>query len=197
MWHQATITRAMREKQNGYNSVLIWFTGLSGAGKSTIAHALEKELHQLSCHTYVLDGDNVRHGLSKDLGFSNDAREENMRRVGEVASLFLDAGIITLSAFISPFRVDRELVRNLVGPENFIEVYCHCTLEECEKRDVKGLYKKARQGVVNNFTGISSPYEAPEDPDIILNTVDNSVDQCVVEVMKFLNFKYNLLSSDK
>lgn len=185
-WHQPIINRKIREEQNKHKSILIWFTGLSGSGKSTIAHAVESRLHELSCHTYVLDGDNVRHGLCRDLGFSNTDREENIRRIGEVAKLFLDAGIITLTAFISPFKNDRNLIRDLVGFSNFVEVYCYCPLEVCEKRDVKGLYKKARHGLIRNFTGISSPYEAPLEPQLTLNTAENSVEECVDMVMDVL-----------
>lgn len=186
MWHQASVTRERREKQNGHRSVLLWFTGLSGAGKSTIAHAVEDRLYQYACHTYVLDGDNVRHGLSKDLGFTDKDREENMRRIGEVTKLFLDAGVITLTAFISPFRADRKLIKELVGPLSFFEIYCHCPLEVCEKRDIKSLYKKARLGLISNFTGISSPYEEPLAPALTLNTAGFSIEECAGQVIALL-----------
>ncbi len=184
--YQASLTRERREEKNGHKSLLLWFTGLSGAGKSTIAHAVEEKLYQYACHTYVLDGDNVRQGLNKDLGFSDKDREENIRRIGEVAKLFLDAGIVTLTAFISPFRADRKLIKDLVGHLNFIEIYCHCPLEVCEKRDVKGLYKKARLGLISNFTGISSPYEEPLAPELTLNTARFSIEVCAGQVITHL-----------
>jgi len=161
LWHHAVIQREHRQQQNGHRSAILWFTGLSGAGKSTLAHAVEERLHQLGCRTYVLDGDNVRHGLCGDLGFSAADRTENIRRIGEVAKLMIDAGVIALTAFISPFRADRERVRGMVMHGEFIEIYCHCPVEVCETRDVKGLYQRARAGEVKDFTGISSPYEAP------------------------------------
>jgi len=170
VWHQATIDRSMREKQNGHKSCILWFTGLSGSGKSTLAHAVEERLHQAGCQTFVLDGDNIRHGLCGDLGFSDADRVENIRRIGEVAKLFVEAGVITLTAFISPFRADREKVRGLVMHGDFIEVYCRASLDVCEQRDPKGLYKKARAGQISAFTGISSPYEEPEAPELIVET---------------------------
>jgi|SRR5450830_1324280 len=185
-WHDALVSRADRELQNGHKSAVLWFTGLSGAGKSTLAHAVERTLHEHACKSYVLDGDNVRHGLSADLGFSPEDREENIRRVGEMAKLFNEAGVITLTAFISPYRADRARVRSLVGPENFIEIYCHCPLEVCEQRDVKGLYAKARQGLIKDFTGISSPYEAPECPDLSLDTSRLTLVECVAQILAFL-----------
>lgn len=169
-WHHATVTRARREAQNNHRGAIIWFTGFSGAGKSTLAHAVEERLHQLGCQTFVLDGDNVRHGLCGDLGFSDQNRMENIRRVGEVAKLFMEAGVIVLTAFISPFRNDRERVRNMVGHGDFIEIYCDCAIEICESRDVKGLYKKARAGEILDFTGINSPYELPENAELKVNT---------------------------
>lgn len=186
VWHHATVTRARREQQNGHKSAVLWFTGLSGAGKSTLAHAVEEELHQRGCHTFVLDGDNVRHGLCGDLGFSEQDRKENIRRVGEAAKLFVEAGVIVLTAFISPFREDRERVRKLIGAADFIEIYCHCPLEMCEERDVKGLYKKARQGLIKDFTGISSPYEIPEHPELSIDTAEKTLEECAAQVIQYL-----------
>jgi len=186
MWHHATVTRNRREKQNGHKSTIIWFTGLSGAGKSTLAHAVEERLHQMNCHTFVLDGDNVRHGLCGDLGFTDQDRQENIRRIAEVAKLMLEAGTITLTAFISPFRAERNLARNLVPHGDFIEIYCSCDLNICEERDVKGLYKKARQGEIKHFTGISSPYEAPEKPELSVDTGRFALEECVDQVLALL-----------
>lgn len=183
VWHHATVTRARREQQNGHRGAIIWFTGLSGAGKSTLAHAVEEELHQRGCRTFVLDGDNVRHGLCGDLGFSGKERVENIRRIGEVAKLFMEAGVIVLTAFISPFRAERERVRGMVGHGDFIEIFCDSTIEICERRDTKGMYKKARAGQIPEFTGISSPYEAPEDPELIVNTGIAELDACVLQVV--------------
>lgn len=183
VWHNATVTRARREIQNDHRGAIIWLTGLSGSGKSTLAHVVEEALHQQGCRTFVLDGDNVRHGLCGDLGFSERDRQENIRRVGEVAKLFMEAGIIVLTAFISPYRVDRDRVRNMVKPSDFIEIYCNASIEVCETRDVKGLYKKARAGEIAEFTGISSPYEKPENPELVLNTGAESLDDCVQDVM--------------
>jgi len=183
VWHHATVTRARREAQNGHRGVILWFTGLSGAGKSTLAHAVEEELHQRGCRTFVLDGDNVRHGLCGDLGFSNEDRIENIRRVGEVAKLFMEAGVIVLTAFISPFRADRERVRGMVEHGDFIEIHCDSPLEVCESRDVKGMYKKARAGQIAEFTGISSPYEAPENPELKVNTGGKELERCVQKVL--------------
>ncbi len=186
VWHNATITRAKREQLNQHRSIVLWFTGLSGAGKSTLAHAVEDKLHQLNCRTFVLDGDNVRHGLCGDLGFSDQDRRENIRRVAELAKLMLEAGVITLTAFISPFRAERDLARNLLTSDDFIEIHCACSLDVCEKRDVKGLYKKARQGEIANFTGISSPYERPENPELTIDTGSMSLDECVEQVLVLL-----------
>jgi adenylylsulfate kinase len=183
VWHQATVTRARRELQNGHRGAIIWFTGLSGSGKSTLAHALEESLHQKGCRTFVLDGDNVRHGLCGDLGFSSVDRVENIRRIGEMAKLFMEAGIIVLTAFISPYRTDRERVRAMVKEGDFIEVYCDSSLEVCESRDVKGMYKKARSGLISEFTGISSPYEAPEHPELDINTGLLNLEDCVQQVI--------------
>ena len=186
VWHHATVTRDRRERLNGHRSVILWFTGLSGAGKSTLAHAVEEELHRRSCRTFVFDGDNVRHGLCADLGFSADDRTENIRRVGEMAKLFLEAGVIALTAFISPFRSDRERVRSLVPHGEFLEIYCRCSLEECERRDVKGLYKRARAGEIKDFTGISAPYEEPLAADLALDTETLSLEQCVDQTLALL-----------
>jgi len=185
VWHQARVTRTMREQQNGHRGAVLWFTGLSGAGKSTLAHAVEERLHEMGCRTFVIDGDNVRHGLCADLGFSDADRVENIRRVGEVAGLFVQAGVLTLTAFISPFREDRERVRTILG-EDFIEVHCDTSLDVCEARDVKGLYKRARAGEIADFTGISSPYEAPDNPDLRVNTGMDHLDDCVDQVIAWL-----------
>ena len=182
VWHHATVTRARREAQNGHRGAIIWFTGLSGAGKSTLAHAVEEYLHQMGCRTFGLDGDNMRHGLCGDLGFSAADRVENIRRVGEVAKLFMEAGVIVLTAFISPFRGDRNKVRAMVQPGEFVEIYCQCPVEVCEQRDTKGLYKKARAGEIGQFTGISSPYEAPDRPELVVNTSERSLQDCVQQV---------------
>lgn len=186
IWHRATITRQFREAQNQHRSVVLWFTGLSGSGKSTLAHALETELHKRGCRTIVLDGDNVRHGLCSDLGFSNGERSENMRRIGEVSKLFIEAGVITLTAFISPFQSDRRNVRGMLPHGDFLEIYCNSSLEVCEARDSKGLYKRARSGEIANFTGISSSYEVPEHPDLIVNTGSQSIDESVTTIIRFI-----------
>lgn len=168
VWHDHPVTRAVREQQHGHQGVVLWFTGLSGSGKSTVAGALEQALHRIGVSTYLLDGDNVRHGLCRDLGFSDDDRKENIRRVGEVAKLMVDAGLVVLTAFISPHRAERQMVRDLLEPGQFIEVFVDTPLAVCEARDPKGLYRKARAGELRNFTGIDSVYEAPESPDIQL-----------------------------
>ena len=186
VWHNATVTRARREGQNGHRGAIIWFTGLSGSGKSTLAHAVEETLHQQGCKTIVLDGDNVRHGLCGDLGFSEKDRQENIRRIGEMAKLFMEAGIIVLTAFISPYRAERERVRGMVERGDFIEIYCDAPIEVCETRDVKGLYKKARAGKIAEFTGISSPYQAPEAPELHLSTGAESLSTCVQQVEKVI-----------
>ena len=183
VWHHATVTRARRELQNGHRGAIIWFTGLSGSGKSTLAHAVEEALYQRGCRTFVLDGDNVRHGLCGDLAFSAEDRQENIRRIGEVAKLFMEAGVIVLTAFISPYRADRERVRGMVEHGDFIEIYCDTPLEICELRDVKGMYKKARNGEIAEFTGISSPYEAPKNPELAVNTGALALHACVQQVI--------------
>jgi adenylylsulfate kinase len=186
VWHHATVTRERREKLNKHRAKLLWFTGLSGSGKSTLAHALEEELHLRGCRTYVFDGDNVRHGLCRDLGFSVEDRTENIRRIGEMAKLFVDAGVIALTAFISPIREDRDRARGLFPHGDFIEIFVKCSLEKCEERDVKGLYKRARAGEIPEFTGISSPYEAPLKPELVIDTEHHSLEDCVAETIKFL-----------
>ena len=186
VWHDAAVTRADREEMNGHKSAIIWFTGLSGSGKSTLAHAVEEALHKIQARTYVLDGDNIRHGLCQDLSFSDVDRVENVRRIGEVAKLFTDAGMMVLTAFISPFRSDRQAVRDLVNDNDFIEVYCKCSLDVCEERDPKGLYKKARAGSIADFTGISSPYEEPLSPEVAVETDKQDLDQSVEQVLNVL-----------
>jgi adenylylsulfate kinase len=189
VWHNATVTRERREQLNGHRSALLWFTGLSGSGKSTLAHTIEEQLFQRGCRTFVFDGDNVRHGLCADLGFSPEHRAENIRRIGEMSKLFLEAGVIALTAFISPFRSDRARVRDLVGPANFIEIFCDCPIEICERRDVKGLYRRARAGELRDFTGISSPYEAPQNPDLVLNSGTDSLEVCANAVLDLLQHR--------
>jgi adenylylsulfate kinase len=183
VWHHATVTRARREALNGHRGAILWFTGLSGSGKSTLAHAVEETLHHRGCRTFVLDGDNVRHGLCGDLGFSAQDRQENIRRIGEMAKIFMDAGIIVLTAFISPYCADRERVRGIVEHGDFIEIYCDTPIEICELRDVKGLYKKARAGQLEEFTGITSPYEAPENCELTVYTGTVELDACVQQVI--------------
>ncbi len=189
LWHHASVTRQRREKLNGHRGAILWFTGFSGAGKSTLAHAVEEVLHLGGFRTFVLDGDNVRHGLCNDLGFSPENRVENIRRVGEVAKLFMEAGIIVLTAFISPFRSERERVRSLVKQGDFIEIYCDSPIEICESRDVKGLYKKARAGQIAEFTGISSPYEAPENPELTVKTSTTDLTTSVQQVINELKLR--------
>ena len=186
VWHSATVTRQRRAHMRGHNSAVIWFTGLSGSGKSTLAHAVEERLHQAGCGTFVLDGDNVRHGLCSNLGFSNDDRSENIRRIAEAAKLMMEAGVIAMTAFISPFRADRERARGLFPHGDFIEIYCAAPIEVCESRDVKGLYARARAGEVKDFTGISSPYEAPVKPELVVDTGGQSLQECVEQVMALL-----------
>ena len=188
-WHQASVDRAARAEQRGHRSAILWFTGLSGSGKSTLANAVNAALFQRGLATYVLDGDNVRHGLCKDLGFSDADREENIRRIGEVAKLFVDAGVITLTAFVSPFRADRDKARALVADGDFIEVHCAADLAVCEERDPKGLYAKARAGVIKEFTGISSPYEAPDAPELRVDTGSQSLEESVAAVLSLLEAK--------
>ena len=197
VWHNATVTRQRREVQNNHRGAIIWFTGLSGAGKSTLAHAVEEKLHQMGCRTFVLDGDNVRHGLCGDLGFSDQNRVENIRRVGEVAKLFMEAGMIVLTAFISPFRNDRERVRGMVAQGDFIEIYCDSPIEICENRDVKGLYKKARAGQILEFTGITSPYEVPENAELTINSGEAALEFCVEEILEEMSQRYIISPTHK
>jgi adenylylsulfate kinase len=189
IYHNATVTREKRNQLNGHKSVVIWFTGLSGSGKSTLAHSVEEELYKLGCRTFVLDGDNVRHGLSSDLNFSDDDRKENIRRIGEAAKLMMESGVIAMTAFISPFKKDRNLVRQLLPQGDFIEIYCNASLEACESRDVKGLYKRARAGEIKNYTGIDSPYEAPDNPELVIDTEGESLEESVAKVIDFLKYK--------
>ena len=184
-WHHADVTRDDREKLNSHKAAVLWFTGLSGSGKSTLAHAVENALFDRGCRTYVLDGDNIRHGLNKNLGFSPEDRTENIRRIGEVAKLFNDAGVMALTAFISPYRQDRDEAREISG-DSFIEVYAKCALDICEERDPKGLYKKARAGEIPEFTGISAPYEEPENAELVVDTGVSSLDDCVIQVLDYL-----------
>jgi adenylylsulfate kinase len=186
IWHQASVTRERRQQLNGHRSVVIWFTGLSGSGKSTLSHAVEERLYQMQCRTFVLDGDNVRHGLCGDLGFSEADRGENIRRIGEISKLFVEAGIITLTAFISPFRADRQLARRLFEIGDFIEVYCSSPIDICESRDVKGMYRRARAGEIRHFTGVSAPYEVPESPELVVDTGSLSLEQCTDQIIDFL-----------
>lgn len=189
VWHSATVAKQDRQQLNGHKSCVLWFTGLSGAGKSTLANAVEKRLYELGLRSYILDGDNVRHGLNKDLGFSADDRKENIRRIAEVSKLFVDAGFISITAFISPFREDRQVARDLLEPGEFIEVYVKCALNECENRDPKGLYAKARKGEIPDFTGISSPYEEPLDPELVIETDLLTLEESVDRVIRYLQYR--------
>ncbi len=183
VWHHSSVNRKAIAEQRGHRSVILWFTGLSGSGKSTLANALNAELFDQGLASYVLDGDNIRHGLCKDLGFSDADREENIRRIGEVSKLFLDSGVIVLTAFVSPFRADRNKARALVDQGDFLEIYCAADLETCEQRDPKGLYLKARSGAIKDFTGISSPYEAPISPELKVDTGSQDLKTSVEEVL--------------
>lgn len=186
VWHKPTVTRELREKRHGHKSFVLWFTGLSGSGKSTLAHAVEQSLHDAGVSTFVFDGDNVRHGLCSDLTFSEEDRKENIRRIGEMTKLFVEGGVVAMTAFISPFREERERVRGLFPHGDFIEVYCNCALDVCEQRDVKGLYAKARAGIIPNYTGISSPYEAPERAEIVISTDKQTLESSVADVLGYL-----------
>ncbi len=186
VWHQSSVSHLSRVALNGHKPAVLWFTGLSGSGKSTVANAVDKMLHDRGCKTYVLDGDNIRHGLNGDLGFSDDDRVENIRRIGEVAKLFVDAGLLVSSAFISPFITERKMVRELLGEQQFIEVFIDTPIEICEQRDPKGLYKKARAGEIKNFTGIDSAYEPPNKPEIHIQAGQKSVEQCATQVIEYL-----------
>jgi len=189
IYHNPIITRESRSQSNGHKSIVIWLTGLSGSGKSTLAHSVEEKLHDMNCRTFVLDGDNIRHGLSSDLTFSDDDRKENIRRIGETAKLMLEAGVITITAFISPFKRDRNLVRQLLPKGDFVEIYCKASIEICELRDVKGLYKRARSGEIKNYTGINSPYEEPTNPELVIDTENESLEESVAKVIKLLKSK--------
>lgn len=188
-WHDSEVTKTERQAQNGHKSVVLWFTGLSGSGKSTISVALEKALFERRIHAYRLDGDNIRHGLNNNLGFSPEDRKENIRRIGEVSKLLADAGLITLTAFISPYREDRGRVRDILEDGEFIEVYAKASVETCEQRDPKQLYKKARAGEIKNFTGIDAPYEAPEHAEIVVDTETTSVEEAVQQILEYLEEK--------
>jgi adenylylsulfate kinase len=186
IWHNAQVARNDRSALNGHKSGLVWFTGLSASGKSTIAHGVEKVLYDRGIRTYVLDGDNIRHGLNSNLSFSPEDRRENLRRIAEVSRLFADAGILVLAAFISPCREDREYIRKRFAGDNFFEIYVKCCLEECERRDPKGQYEKAKAGIIKNYTGISSPYEEPEEPDLILETSAFALEIAIAKVIELL-----------
>jgi adenylylsulfate kinase len=189
VWHNATITKEDRHRKNGHKSAILWYTGLSGAGKSTLANKVEEKLFERGYNTYVLDGDNVRMGLNKGLGFDAEGRKENIRRIGEVAKLFVDAGIIVSTAFVSPYTADRDMVRALMPEGEFVEIYVAASLEVCETRDTKGLYKKARAGEIKNFTGISDPYEAPENAELIVDTGGQTLDESAEVVLNYLESK--------
>ena len=189
VWQDCKVNKVQRAEQKQQQPCILWFTGLSGSGKSTLANALEQKLFELNHHTYLLDGDNVRHGLNKDLGFSDQDRQENIRRIGEMSALFVDAGLVVLAAFISPFRAERRMVRELVGPDEFIEIHVATPLSTCEQRDPKGLYKKARAGEIRNFTGIDSDYETPERPELVIETSLRSLDQSVDCIINHLRIK--------
>jgi len=184
--HHFTINRSKRSERNKHRSFLIWFTGLSGSGKSTLANLLEAKLHREGIHTFLLDGDNIRLGLNKDLGFNEDDRKENLRRIGEVGKLMVDAGLVTIAAFVSPFENDRKMVKEIMGSEDYIEIHVSTPLEECIRRDVKGLYKRALNGEIPNFTGVSSPYEEPVSPDLIIDTTDQSFDNCLTRIFDLI-----------
>lgn len=187
--HVFRVTKELREANHGHKAFLLWFTGLSGSGKSTLANLVELALHEQNRMTYVLDGDNIRQGINKDLSFAPEDRTENIRRIAEISNLMLDAGVITLAAFVSPYIKDREEVQQIVGTDNFIEIFVNTSLEECERRDVKGLYKKARSGEIKNMTGISAPYEAPINPDLEVITDGHSIEESVEIIINFINKK--------
>lgn len=189
VWHQASVTKQEREAKSGQKSAIVWFTGLSASGKSTLANAFSRALFERNKQAYVLDGDNIRHGLNNDLGFDEVSRKENIRRIGEVAKLFIDSGQIVLTAFISPYRADRQVVRELVEEGEFIEVYVKASVDACSKRDPKGLYEKAKRGEIPNFTGVSAPYEEPENPEIVLDTEQYTIEHCVEQLLKELNIQ--------
>lgn len=184
-WHETSVSREKREILLKQKAKLLWFTGLSGSGKSTVANALDIRLNKGGVVTYLMDGDNIRLGINSDLGFSLEDRNENIRRISEIGKLFVDAGLVTITSFISPLKVNREMARKTLG-DDFIEVFVDCPIEECEKRDPKNLYKKARQGIIKEFTGITSPYEKPENPEIVVNTKDQTIEQCVDKILEYL-----------
>ena len=186
IYHQASVTRQRRNKLNNHRSIVLWFTGLSGSGKSTLAHTVEEKLFQKGCSTFVLDGDNVRHGLNSNLDFSEAGRTENIRRISEVSKLMVESGLIVMTAFISPIKKDRNEAKKLISSDDFIEIYCKASLEVCENRDVKGLYKRARSGEIKNYTGIDSPYEEPENPELIIDTDNQSLEDSVSTILNFL-----------
>ena len=186
IYHKASVTRQRRNKLNNHRSIVLWFTGLSGSGKSTLAHALEEKLFQKGCRTFVLDGDNVRHGLNSNLDFSEAGRTENIRRISEVSKLMLESGLIVMTAFISPINKDRSDARKLISSDDFIEIYCKASLETCETRDVKGFYKRARAGEIKNYTGVDSPYEVPKNPELIIDTDNQSLEESVSSILNFL-----------
>jgi len=186
IYHQASVTRKRRNKLNNHRSIVLWFTGLSGSGKSTLAHGLEEKLFQKGFRTFVLDGDNVRHGLNSNLDFSEKGRTENIRRISEVSKLMIESGLIVMTAFISPFNKDRDEARKLISSDDFIEIYCKARLETCEARDVKGLYKRARTGEIKNYTGIDSPYEKPENPELVIDTDQQSLEESMSNILDFL-----------
>lgn len=185
-WHEPSVTKKGRREVNECRSCVLWFTGLSASGKSTLANAVDRKLHTMGIKSYVLDADNIRHGLNRDLGFSAKDRSENVRRIGEVAGLFVDAGLIVMTAFISPFRNDRDSARRLFKEGEFIEVFVRCSLEECERRDPKGIYRRARRGEIEEFTGLTSPYEEPVNPEIVLKTDSMNEEECISTVMDYL-----------
>ena len=189
IYHNASVTHRRRNQLNKHKSVVIWFTGLSGSGKSTLAHAVEEILFNKGCRTFVLDGDNVRHGLSSNLDYSNKDRKENIRRIGEVTKLMMKAGLIIMTAFISPFKEDRIAVRNLIPDGDFIEIYCKASLETCEETDLKGFYQRARAGEIKNYTGIDSPYEVPDNPELVIDTDKETLDESVSRIVSFLQTK--------
>lgn len=189
VWHKSSISKQERRQQNKHQSFILWFTGLSASGKSSVANAFARTLFERGNQAFVLDGDNVRHGLNNDLGFGEADRKENIRRIGEVSKLFVESGQIVLTAFISPYRADRQIVRDLMGEGEFLEVYVKCSVETCEKRDPKGLYKKARNAEIPNFTGISAPYEEPNHPEVMLDTEQHSIEQCVEQLTAILTDK--------
>jgi adenylylsulfate kinase len=189
IWHDVLVKRTDRNRLNNHKSGLVWFTGLSASGKSTIAHAIEKKLYDKGIRTYAFDGDNVRHGINSNLGFSREDRKENLRRIAELSKLFVDAGVLVLASFISPYKEDRESIRKNFKGDNFLEIYVKCSIEECEKRDPKGQYKKAREGIIKNYTGISAPYEEPENPDLVLNTEKFDLEDSVQKVLELLGKK--------